>query len=91
MLDVMAERALRNLVDLTDDPNIKELKPGRDWDSFLAFLSQLFEMLMPIFDKCLVTDTEMIARAAAENRRRCKTRTFSLPCTARGRPVHRRH
>ena len=65
MLNVMALRAANRLVDITEDPDIRALKAGRDWPSFLSFLIGLFEMLMPIFDKCMLSSEMLIDRARA--------------------------
>lgn len=64
MLDQMVERAARQWVASTKDQEIKSAAE-RDWDGFLEFFTAIFDMLMPLFEKCLLTSEKTKARAAA--------------------------
>ena len=72
MLEQMADRAADYLAEITVDPGIKDLRVSRDWGAFTDFFMALIDKLMPLIDKCFVTQrhtpeptaADIVARAA---------------------------
>ena len=64
MIDAMVERVARQWVTSTMDPEVK-YAAERDWDGFLEMFTAIFELLMPLFEKCLLTSEKTKARASA--------------------------
>ena len=64
MIDTMVERVARQWVTSTMDPEVK-YAAERDWDGFLEMFTAIFELLMPLFEKCLLTSEQTKTRAAA--------------------------